>query len=236
MAFPLFFFEFSLFFSHLFFPCRSHCICLFSFSFHNKGMKLSRDSLVGRVLEVSLGDLKEKGEDDAFRKIKLKVEEVSGSQCLTNFYGMDLTTDKLRSLVRKWHTLIEAHADVKTTDGYFLRLFCIGLTKRRLNQTSKTAYAQTSQVRKIRKKMVDIMSREASNCDLQELVQKKFLPETIGREIDKATQVLSTHKKKTKTKIKNQTQQQTKTKSHSSKSICVALLHLCVIMPPTYSH
>jgi len=152
-------------------------------------MKLSRDSLVGRVLEVSLGDLKDKGEDDAFRKIKLKVEEVSGSQCLTNFYGMDLTTDKLRSLVRKWHTLIEAHVDVKTTDGYLLRLFCIGLTKRRLNQIRKTSYAQTSQVRKIRKKMVEIMTREATSCDLQELVQKKFLPESIGREIDKATQV-----------------------------------------------
>jgi len=154
----------------------------------SQGLKLSRDSLVGRVLEVSLADLKEKAEDDAFRKIKLKVEEVSGASCLTNFYGMDLTTDKLRSLVQKWHTLIEAHADVKTTDGYVLRLFCIAFTKSRMNQQRNTSYAQTSQVRKIRKKMLEIMNREASTCDLAELVQKKFLPEAIGREIDKATQ------------------------------------------------
>merc|ERR1712194_759398 len=86
-----------------------------------QGLKNSRDSLLGRVFEVSLGDLKTKGEDDAFRKFKLKTEEVSGFQCLTNFYGMDLTTDKLRSLVRKWHSLIEAYVDVKTTDGYLLR-------------------------------------------------------------------------------------------------------------------
>jgi small subunit ribosomal protein S3Ae len=152
------------------------------------GLKLAKDSLMGRVVEASLGDLKLKGEDDAFRKIKLKVEEVSGNQCLTNFYGMDLTTDKLRSLVRKWHTLIEAHVDVKTTDGFLLRLFCIGFTKRRINQTRKTSYAQSAQVRNIRRKMVEIMQREATTCDLAELVQRKFLPETIGREIDKATQ------------------------------------------------
>lgn len=47
---------------------------------------------------------------------------------------MDFTTDKLRSLVRKWQTLIEAHVEVKTTDGYLLRMFCIGFTKKRAGQ------------------------------------------------------------------------------------------------------
>ena len=92
---------------------------------------------------------------------------------------MDFTQDKLRSLVRKWQTLIEAHVDVKTTDGYLLRMFCIGFTKKRQGQVKKTCYAQTSQIRQIRKKMVEIMSREANNCDLKELVSK-FIPEAIG--------------------------------------------------------
>jgi small subunit ribosomal protein S3Ae len=102
---------------------------------------------------------------------------------------MDLTTDKLRSLVRKWHTLIEAHADVKTTDGYTLRLFAIGFTKRRLTQNRKTSYAQTAQVKAIRKKMVDIMNREASTVDLHHLVLK-LIPETIGREIERAAELI----------------------------------------------
>lgn len=62
---------------------------------------------------------------------------------------MDFTTDKLRSLVKKWQTLIEAHVDVKTTDNYMLRLFCIGFTKRRPNQVKRTCYAQASQIRQV---------------------------------------------------------------------------------------
>jgi len=34
--------------------------------------------------------------------------------------------------------------------------------------------------------MVDIMSNQASTCDLKELVSK-FIPEVIGKEIEKAT-------------------------------------------------
>ena len=67
-------------------------------------------------------------------------------------------------------------------------MFCIGFTKRRSGQNRKTSYAQTAQVFKIRRKMIQIMQKEASESDLNTLVQKKFIPETIGREIDKATQ------------------------------------------------
>ncbi|CAE7111538.1 unnamed protein product [Rhizoctonia solani] len=150
----------------------------------SQGLKNANDSLKGRIIEVSLGDLN-KDEDQSFRKIKLRVDEVQNRDCLTNFHGMDFTSDKLRSLVRKWQTLIEAHVDVKTTDGYLLRLFAIGFTKRRPTQVRKTTYAQTAQVREIRRKMFEIMTKEATSCDLKELVQK-FVPEAIGREIEKA--------------------------------------------------
>jgi len=62
---------------------------------------------------------------------------------------MDFTTDKPRSLVRKWQSLIEAHVDVKTTDNYQIRIFCIAFTKKRPNQIKKTCYAQSSQIRQV---------------------------------------------------------------------------------------
>jgi len=148
------------------------------------GTKIASDGLKGRVFEVSLGDLN-KSEDDAFRKIRLRVEDTQGKSCLTNFWGMKFTTDKLRSLVRKWQSLIEAHCDVKTTDGYLLRLFCIGFTKRRQFQIRKTSYAQSAQIRAIRKKMVDIMTKEVSSVELIKAVEK-FIPEYIGKDIQKA--------------------------------------------------
>jgi len=150
-----------------------------------QGTKIASDGLKGRVFEMSLADLQT--DEVAFRKFKLIAEEVQGRNVLTNFHGMDLTTDKLRSMVKKWQTLIEGNVDVKTTDGFLLRLFCIGFTQKRPNQLKKTCYAQATKVRAIRKKMIEIMTREVSSNDLKEVVSK-LIPDSIGRDIEKACQ------------------------------------------------
>eukprot|EP00434_Breviolum_minutum_P014104 symbB.v1.2.012435.t1/scaffold860.1/size157271/4 len=153
-----------------------------------QGTKIATEELKGRVLEVNLADLNN-DEDQASKKIRLCIEEVQGRSCLTDFYGMTLTRDKICSLIKKWQTLIEAHVDVKTTDGYVVRLFCIAFTKRRPDQVRANCYAQSAQIRRIRKKMVEIMSAEASKVQLRELV-KKLIPESIGKEIEKQTQAI----------------------------------------------
>ena len=56
---------------------------------------------------------------------------------------------------------------MKTTDGYLLRVFCIGFTKRQPNQIKKTSYAKSSQCRSIRRRMVEIITREISQIDLK---------------------------------------------------------------------
>jgi len=145
--------------------------------------KTATEVLKGRVVPVSLADLN-KDEDQSYRIIKLRIEDVQGKHCLTNFYGMNFTTDKLKSLVRKGQSLIEAHVDVKTTDGYFLRMFAIAFTKKEKSSFRKTFYAKHSQIRQIRKKMINIMTTEATTCDLKELVSK-FIPNSIGKNIEK---------------------------------------------------
>merc|ERR1719507_1613343 len=126
-----------------------------------QGTKIATEELKGRVLELNLADLN-MDEDQAYKKVKLCIEEVQGRNCLTDFHALSLTRDKLQSLIRKWHTLIEAHVDVKTTDGYIVRLFVIAFTRRMPEQVKTNCYAQTAQIRKIRKKMMEIMIQEAT--------------------------------------------------------------------------
>jgi len=153
-----------------------------------QGTRIASDGLKGRVYEVSLADLQaESDAERSFRKFKLICEDVQGKNCLTNFYGMNLTTDKLRSMVKKWQTLIEAFVDVKTTDGYLVRVFCIGFTLKQNQTTQKTCYAQSQQIRQIRKKMTDIITREVSSSDLKELVNK-LIPDSMSVDITKACQ------------------------------------------------
>ena len=104
-----------------------------------QGLKIAADNLRGRVYEVNQADLVNDAptKDQAFRNVKFEVQEVAGRNLLTQFHSLRLTTDKMRSLVRKWCTLIEAPVEVKTADGYTLRLFVICFTKKQKNQLSK---------------------------------------------------------------------------------------------------
>ena len=65
-------------------------------------IEIASDGLKGRVYEASLGDLIRLDDEDSYRKFKLICEDVQGRHCLTNFHGMDMTTDRLRMLVKKW--------------------------------------------------------------------------------------------------------------------------------------
>ena len=143
----------------------------------------SNENLQKRVYEISLADLN-KNEELAFKKIKFKSAGLKEGFSSTIFYGMELTRDKLFSIVRKWQTLLETNVDIKTSDGYFFRIFLIVFSKRRRIQVKKTSYLNSSQKRSIRRKIIEIIMKEISNISVKDLINK-VLSEKINQEIEK---------------------------------------------------
>lgn len=97
---------------------------------------------------------------------------------------MDMTRDKLCSLVKKWHSLIEAFVQAKTSDGYLVRMFAIAFTRRHKHQVKATCYAKGSHVRQLRQKMMEIMVAEVTKNTLKELF-KKLLTDQVSKQITK---------------------------------------------------
>jgi small subunit ribosomal protein S3Ae len=146
-----------------------------------QGTKIASDGLKGRVFEMSLADLN-KNEALAYRKIRLCIEDVQGYNCLLNFHGMDMTRDKLCSLIRKKQSIVEGSVDCRTTDGYVVRMFCIAFTRPQENQIKSTCYAQSAQIKAIRAKMVAAMTELGTKGDLKSLV-KELISAPIGDQI-----------------------------------------------------
>jgi len=152
------------------------------------GTRIATDYLKGRVVETALNDLNDN--QDSWRKIKLSIEDIQGRSCMTNFHAMDMTRDKLCQFIRKWQTLIDAHCEAKTADGYVLRVFVTAFTGRQQNQARKTSYAQHQQIKLIRKKIVDIITKEASTSNLSDLVAKLNHVDQFPKLIQKACQFI----------------------------------------------
>lgn len=97
---------------------------------------------------------------------------------------MDMTRDKICSLIKKRQTIVEANVDCRTTDGYIVRMFCIAFTKPQENQIKNTCYAKSAQSRAIRLKMTQIMSDLGTKGDLKSLV-KELISAPIGEQIER---------------------------------------------------
>lgn len=137
---------------------------------------LVEDRMYDRVCNIRCGDLQETPIPDSTENLatstnlKLRVAMTKNQECWLDFYGMELTRDKTCSLMKKWVTLVEAATDIKTTDGFVFRVFGMALTKKVDGQCKKTAYAKTSQVKKIRQRMIEIMNNELGDKATKEFV------------------------------------------------------------------
>ena len=87
--------------------------------------------------------------------------------------GLAIQRDSWFGDLCRWQNLIETNVDVKTTDGYTIRVFAVAFTaKAKTGQTKKTAYAQSAQIRAIRKKITDLITAAVTKSDLKDFVSK----------------------------------------------------------------
>ena len=120
------------------------------------------EKLIGRVVEVTLGELS----NDLSKqntKLILKIDRVGGDSAYTKYMGHQLTQDYMRSLVKRQTSAVETNVSVTTKDGYTIRVKPSCFTIKR---------ARANQVKAIREIMNNVIASKAKELDLQQFVQE----------------------------------------------------------------
>ncbi len=122
--------------------------------------------LIGRRVEMTLGDLTGKMIKNTNLKLLLEIEDVDHTTAYTRFIGHRIDPGYLRSLARKGISKIDSAVDVITKDGEKMRVktSCFTLKK-----------ASEAQVKQIRKMMEEIIINRAKMLELNKYVQEIIL-------------------------------------------------------------
>ena len=135
------------------------------------GIRTVADNMKGRVYEANLADLDSNNtKDQPFKKMRLQVQELQGRNMLTTFHSMEMTTDKIRSLFRKWCTMIESVVDAQTKDGYTIRVFVVAFTTRQKGQLSKNCYAAGKLESWVRLRITRMIKKRVAAVSLNRVV------------------------------------------------------------------
>lgn len=122
-------------------------------------------SLIGRVAEVTLYDITG---DFSHQNLKMffQVNTIEGKTARTLFKGHEYSRDYLRSLVRRRTTKVDGLFNLKTKDGFKLRIAVSALSLSRI---------KTSQEKIIRHIMAKSIKEKASILTLDQFVQEMVL-------------------------------------------------------------
>jgi small subunit ribosomal protein S3Ae len=123
------------------------------------------EQLIGRVVETTVGEIA----NDFTKhntKLRLEIDNVSGDIANTRFLGHEITTDYLRSIVKRQTSRIDANLDVKTKDGYVIRVKPICFTVKR---------ARTSQIKGIREVMAKIVLERAAELNFEQFIEEAIM-------------------------------------------------------------
>ncbi|KAG0439895.1 40S ribosomal protein S1 [Dictyocoela muelleri] len=150
-------------------------------------LQQTHKKLIGRTFEINQGDLNPGNEEGAIRNFKFMVGRVNGTEAIGHFHSMAMTTDKQKGMVKKWHTLIEAVADAKTSDGYQLRFLISAITRKHPLSTKKTAYVNRNTVKDVRKTIFETVSELIEGQDIISAMKKMCTDEiaiTVSRKCE----------------------------------------------------
>lgn len=95
-------------------------------------------SLKGRIIEATVHDLT--GDFSKMHvKLKFQITEINGFDAHTVLIGQDLTSDYIRRLTRRKRTKTDHVIDIKTKDGYLVRVKPMSITEKRIQASQETA-------------------------------------------------------------------------------------------------
>lgn len=123
------------------------------------------EKLLGRVVETTVGELTNDFSKHNI-KLKLEIDNVTGDVANTRFIGHEITTDYLRSIVKRQTSRIDTNLNVKTKDGYKMRVKPICFTVKR---------ARTSQIKALRDVMNETVAKRASELDFEQFVEEAIV-------------------------------------------------------------
>lgn len=120
------------------------------------------EMLVGRKIETSMreitGDFSRQ-----YVKLFFEIDHVSGEKAYTVFKGHKVTSDYVRSMIRRGTSRIDTITDATTKDGQTLNVHMLAITVKR---------AKASQQRYIRETMQRMILEAAAEKTLDELVKE----------------------------------------------------------------
>ncbi len=122
--------------------------------------------LIGRRIEMTLGDLTGKMIKNTSLKLLLEIEDVDHTTAYTRFIGHRVDPGYLRSLARKGISKVDSNVEVTTRDGEKMRVKTSCFTLKKASET---------QVKQIRKAMEDIIINRAKTLELSKYVQEIIL-------------------------------------------------------------
>lgn len=136
-------------------------------------------TLMGRNTEVTVHELT--GDFSKMHiKIRFAVTDVRGMEAHTSFMGHDLTSDYVRRLTRRKRTKTDHVVDVRTKDGFLLRVKPMSITEQRIQAAQETAIRNI-----MTKTLVDL----AANMTVSEMV-KSIITGDMSKDLSNAAKVI----------------------------------------------